>query len=168
MRLFPTWRTTRHWCALLGAAALGLSPVATIADSQRAAPAPGYSWIKSLEGVDEYRLDSNGLTVLLSPDRSAPVVAMQVTYLVGSRNEGVGTTGATHLLEHLMFKGSKRFDSQQGNGISNYMERYGADFNAMTGQDATTYYAVLASEYLEGYMQIEADRMRNLLRSEER
>jgi zinc protease len=140
-----------------------LGQVAAIADSQGAAPAPGYSWIKSLEGVDEYRLDSNGLTVLLSPDHSAPVVTMQVTYLIGSRNEGVGTTGATHLLEHLMFKGSKQFDGQQGNGISEYMERYGAAYNAMTGQDSTSYYGVLAPEYLEGYMKIEADRMRNLL-----
>ncbi|MGL6162168.1 M16 family metallopeptidase [Microbulbifer sp.] len=163
MRLFPTWRTTRHLCALLAAAALGLGPVAAIADSEDRAPAPGYTWIKSLEGVDEYRLDSNGLTVLLSPDRSTPVVNMQVTYLVGSRNEGVGTTGAAHLFEHLMFKGSKRFDSQQGNGISDYLERHGAMFNAMTAQDLTVYYAILAPEYLEEYMRIEADRMRNLL-----
>src|SRR5450631_3288497 len=49
---------------------------------------PGFSDVKSMAGIDEYRLDSNGLTVLLIPDHSAPVVTFQVTYQVGSRNEG--------------------------------------------------------------------------------
>ena len=69
----------------------------------------GFSYVKSLGGIDEYRLDANGLQVLLLPDHSAPVVTFMVTYHVGSRNEVTGTTGATHLLEHLMFKGSKNF-----------------------------------------------------------
>jgi zinc protease len=67
--------------------------------------APGFSYVKSLGGIDEYRLDSNGLQVLLMSDHSAPVVTFNVTYHVGSRNEVTGTTGSTHLLEHLMFKG---------------------------------------------------------------
>src|SRR6266849_1922132 len=66
----------------------------------------GFTLVKSLGGIDEYRLDSNGLTVLLVPDHSAPVVTFEVTYQVGSRNEVTGTTGATHILEHLMCKGS--------------------------------------------------------------
>ncbi|HEY2633316.1 MAG TPA: insulinase family protein, partial [Steroidobacteraceae bacterium] len=70
----------------------------------------GFSFVKSLGGIDEYRLDSNGLTVLLVPDHSAPVVTFQVTYQVGSRNEVTGTTGATHILEHMMFKGSEGFN----------------------------------------------------------
>lgn len=68
---------------------------------------------KSLGGIDEYRLDSNGLSVLLMPDRSAPVVTFMVTYRVGSRNEVTGTTGATHLLEHLMFKGTPQVQARR-------------------------------------------------------
>ena len=68
----------------------------------------GFTYVKSLAGIDEYRLDANGLTVLLVPDHSAPVVTFQVTYEVGSRNEVTGTTGATHILEHMMFKGSSK------------------------------------------------------------
>ena len=80
------------------AAAADEQPVAV---GQPAARSPaGYTFVRSLGGIDEYRLDSNGLTVLLAPDHSAPVVTFQVTYRVGSRNEVTGTTGATHILEH--------------------------------------------------------------------
>src|SRR4051812_39903851 len=66
----------------------------------------GFTHVRTEGDISEYRLDSNGLTVLLLPDHSAPAVTMMVTYRVGSRNESYGTTGATHLLEHLMFKGT--------------------------------------------------------------
>ncbi len=84
----------------------------------------GFSFVKSLGGIDEYRLDSNGLTVLLVPDHSAPVVTFQVTYQVGSRNEVTGTTGATHILEHMMFKGSEGFNDPKGNSIKQFLERW--------------------------------------------
>ena len=58
--------------------------------------------------------------MLLAADHSAPVVTFQVTYRVGSRNEVTGTTGATHLLEHLMFKGSENFNDPKGNSIKQY------------------------------------------------
>ncbi len=61
------------------------------------------------------------------PDTSAPVVTFMVTYLVGSRNEVTGTTGATHLLEHLMFKGSRRFNDANGNSFEQYLETVGGD-----------------------------------------
>lgn len=129
----------------------------------------GFTYIKSLGGIDEYRLDSNGLSVLLMPDRSAPVVTFMVTYRVGSRNEVTGTTGATHLLEHLMFKGTPRFNRTKGNDVTNYLERIGGNYNASTWLDRTNYYAEVASENLEGYIAIEADRMRNLsLREDDR
>src|SRR5690349_1560290 len=70
----------------------------------------GISFVKALGGIEEYRLDGNGLSILLAPDPSAPVVTFQVTYRVGSRNEVTGTTGATHLLEHLMFKGGENYN----------------------------------------------------------
>ncbi len=134
-----------------------------------AAPAPqspvtaaGFSYIKSLGGIEEYRLDSNGLTVLVVPDHSAPVVTFQVTYQVGSRNEVTGTTGATHILEHLMFKGSEGFNDPRGNSIKQFLERVGGQFNASTSFDRTNYFATVGRESLEGYIAIESDRMRHL------
>lgn len=146
----------------LGAAlvlSLLVSPLAT-AEPVRV---EGFTHVKSLDQVEEYRLDGNGLKVLLVPRHAAPVVTFMVTYHVGSRNEVTGTTGGTHLLEHLMFKGSKHFDKALGNGVDSYLERVGAGFNATTSFDRTNYFATLAPEALEGYIAIEADRMRNLL-----
>src|SRR5580698_5422270 len=122
----------------------------------------GFSHVKSLGGIDEYRLDSNGLTVLLVPDHSAPVVTFEVTYQVGSRNEVTGTTGATHILEHMMFKGSDAFNDAKGNSIKQMLERVGGQFNASTSFDRTNYFATIGRESLEGYVAIEADRMRHL------
>ncbi len=122
----------------------------------------GFTYVKSLGGIDEYRLDSNGLTVLLVPDHSAPVVTFQVTYQVGSRNEVTGTTGATHILEHLMFKGSDAFNDPKGNSVKQLLERVGGQFNASTSFDRTNYFATVGRESLEGYIAIEADRMRHL------
>ena len=67
-----------------------------------AGPMPeGYTRVKEVGGIEEYTLNSNGLTILLMEEHSAPVVTFMVTYRVGSRNEVTGTTGSTHLLEHL-------------------------------------------------------------------
>jgi zinc protease len=126
------------------------------------AQAPGFSYVKSLGGIDEYRLDSNGLQVLLMPDHSAPVVTFNVTYRVGSRNEVTGSTGSTHLLEHLMFKGSEHYNDPAGNSVKQYLERVGGLYNATTYLDRTNYYATVGRDALEGYVAIEADRMRNL------
>jgi zinc protease len=123
---------------------------------------PGFTFVKSLEGIDEYVLDANGLSVLIVPDHSAPVVTFQVTYRVGSRNEQTGTTGATHILEHLMFKGSEGFNDPKGNSIKQYLERVGGQFNATTAMDRTNYFATIGRENLAGYIAIEAERMRHL------
>ncbi|MGH8265663.1 MAG: M16 family metallopeptidase [Steroidobacterales bacterium] len=149
--------------------ALGLVAGALVSATASAAPAKvaGYSYVKSLGGIDEYRLDSNGLDVLLISDHSAPVVTFMVTYRVGSRNEVTGTTGATHLLEHLMFKGSTNYNDAKGNSVKQYLESIGGDYNANTWLDRTTYFAETGNEFLEGYMAIEADRMRNLLLRED-
>jgi zinc protease len=117
--------------------------------------------MQSLGGIDEYRL-ANGLQVLVKPDHSAPVATFQVTYHVGSRNEVTGTTGSTHLLEHLMFKGSTHFNDPAGNSVKQYLGARGAAFNATTFYDRTNYFATLGASDLEGYVTIEADRMRNL------
>jgi zinc protease len=155
-----------RWPAMSGslmayAATLGC---ALVGSSARAAPAAvaGFSYVKSLAGIDEYTLDTNGLQVLVKPDHSAPVVTFQVTYRVGSRNEVTGTTGATHLLEHLMFKGSEHFNDPAGNSVKQYLAAKGGVFNANTSFDRTTYFATVGKDHLEGYVAIEADRMRNL------
>ena len=128
---------------------------------------PGVTHIQRVAGIDEYRLDSNGLAILLKPDHSVPVAALDVTYRVGSRNEVTGTTGATHILEHLMFKGSKDFNRENGKGIWQFLENVGAVNNATTSLDRTNYWEVFGTEHLALVLQMEADRMRNLLLREE-
>src|SRR5881398_753857 len=64
--------------------------------------------ITSVEGITEYRLQSNGLRILLFPDLSKPTITVNVIYLVGSKHENYGETGMAHLLEHMMFKGTPR------------------------------------------------------------
>jgi zinc protease len=156
--------------ALTLAATAASAASAAVAPTAPGAPGPaaalavpaGFSHIKSLGGIDEYRLDSNGLTVLLVADHSAPVVTFEVTYQVGSRNEVTGTTGATHILEHMMFKGSEAFNDAKGNSIKQLLERVGGQFNASTSFDRTNYFATIGRENLESYVAIEADRMRHL------
>ncbi len=144
-------------------AALGiLAFTAPILAAAGPAAVAGFTHINSVGGIEEYQLDGNGLTVLLEADHSAPVVTFEVTYRVGSRNEVTGTTGATHILEHMMFKGSEAFNDPRGNSIKQLLERVGGQFNATTGADRTNYFATIGRESLEGYIAIESDRMRHL------
>ena len=129
----------------------------------------GFTPVRTEQGISEYRLDSNGLTVLLLPDHSAPAVSVVVTYHVGSRNESYGTTGATHLLEHLMFKGTAAHNKEAGTGFDQSLERTGAITNATTSQDRTNYFETVGSQDLPLAIEIEADRLRNLrLREDDR
>lgn len=126
------------------------------------------TFVEESGGISEYRLDSNGLQVLLKEDRSAPVVACMITYRVGSRNEPTGLTGATHFLEHLMFKGSTRFNKEMGTSVFNVLQDVGARMNATTWMDRTNYYELLPADQLDLALDIESDRMRNaLLRPED-
>lgn len=134
----------------------------TASAAETPASAPGFKYVRTLGDISEYTLESNGLTVLLMPDHSAPVVTFMVTYRVGSRNEVTGTTGSTHLLEHLMFKGSPAYNDAKGNSVKQYLETVGGMYNASTWLDRTNYFAVVPRDALAGYMAIEADRMRNL------
>ena len=125
--------------------------------------AEGYSYVKTVGSISEYTLNTNGLQVLLLPDHSAPVITFQVTYRVGSRNEVTGSTGATHLLEHLMFKGSTNFNADKGNKLDQVLDPIGATNNASTWVDRTNYHETFGNEHLPLIVQIEADRMRGLL-----
>ena len=126
-----------------------------------------FSKITEYEGISEYRLDSNDLKILLSPQRAAPVVALMVVYRVGSRNEAVGHTGATHLLEHMLFKGTPTYNKKNGTQIAAVLQKHGAIFNADTWLDRTRYYEMLPSDQMELAMHLEADRMRNSLIADE-
>lgn len=120
-----------------------------------------FTKVTEYEGITEYTLNANNLKVLLVPRRAAPVVAFMVVYRVGSRNEAVGHTGSTHLLEHLMFKGTPTFNKQTGTQIAAVLQKQGAVFNADTWFDRTRYYQMLPSDQLELAIHLEADRMRN-------
>ena len=102
----------------------------------------------------------NGLKVLVQEVHTAPVVAFMVWYRVGSRNENVGITGISHLLEHMMFKGTPAYGKGE---IARTLQRIGASFNASTSLDYTNYYEVLSADRLELAMRLEADRMVNAL-----
>ncbi len=141
--------------------AVGAAPAIAAPTAQ--VPVEGLAFVQNLGGIEEYRLTGNGLAILLVPDHSAPVVTFQVTYRVGSRNEVTGTTGATHILEHMMFKGSEAYSDAKGNSVKQYLERVGGEYNASTSVDRTNYFATLGAKDLEGYIAIEADRMRRLL-----
>jgi zinc protease len=123
-----------------------------------AASAPGPAPAASpTAGVQETVLP-NGLTVLIKEVRSAPVVSFSVWYRVGSRNEHTGITGVSHLLEHMMFKGTRQYGLGE---IARTLFLNGATFNASTYYDWTNYYATIAADRLELAMRIEADRMVN-------
>jgi len=120
-----------------------------------------YKKVTEYEGISEYRLDSNGLKVLLVPQRAAPVIAFMVVYHVGSRNEAVGHTGSTHLLEHMLFKGTPTYNKRAGTQIAAVLQKQGALFNADTWNDRTRYFEMLPNDQLELAVHLEADRMRN-------
>ena len=108
--------------------------------------------------VVEATLD-NGLRVLLLEDHRSPVVAVQIWYRVGSRNERVGLSGVSHFLEHMMFKGTPRYAPRM---YATLIERQGGEQNAYTSQDATVYYVNIAADRIDLVLELEADRMRHL------
>lgn len=112
---------------------------------------------ETVEGITEYHLD-NGLQILLYPDSSKPTVTVNLTVLVGSRQEGYGETGMAHLLEHMLFKGTPMHAS-----IPKLLQERGARFNGTTSVDRTNYYETLPAEgdNLEFAIRLEADRIVN-------
>ena len=103
----------------------------------------------------------NGLEVLLSSDKSVPLVAVNVWYHVGSGNESYGKSGFAHLFEHMLFQGSKHV------GVDNHfdiLKKIGADgVNGTTNPDRTNYYETVPSNQLETALWLESDRMGYLL-----
>lgn len=151
-------------CSLLLMGVQGLAQAQTRSPSAQAVPQqasaplpPGVQQVVMIEGVTEYRLD-NGLTILLAPDDSRAQTTVNMSYQVGSRNEGPGETGMAHLLEHLMFRGSP----EHPDALAEFSRR-GLAANGSTTEDLTNYYATFASnpDTLRWYLSWQADAMLN-------
>lgn len=108
--------------------------------------------------VHTYRLD-NGMKVIVKPDHRAPVVVSQVWYKVGGSYENDGLTGISHVLEHMMFKGTPRHPAGE---FSRLIAQNGGRENAFTGRDYTAYFQTLAKDKLPLSLALESDRMHNL------
>ena len=106
----------------------------------------------------------NGMQVVVVPNHRVPVVTHMVWYKVGSADEGPGESGIAHFLEHLMFKGTPNYP---GASFSNIVAQNGGQQNAFTSYDYTAYHQTVAKDRLELMMELEADRMTNLVLSEE-
>ncbi len=148
----PTTRQRSWLCALTSLALVGC------AHAPATNPSPAESGIPRIP-VERYTL-ANGLTVLLSQDRSAPVAAVNIWYSVGSRNEKPGRTGFAHLFEHVMFEGTQHIDE----GVHpRLIEEAGGDLNGTTSVDRTNFYDVVPVTELETVLWLESDRMGFLL-----
>ena len=147
----------QHWtttcCITTLTAAISLASPISVAQALPTGITKG----PSVEGITEYRLP-NGLKVLLFPDASKPTVTVNMTYLVGSRHENYGETGMAHLLEHLLFKGSK-----QNPRIDQSFNNRGMKANGTTSLDRTNYYETFqaSDDNLKWALEMEADRMVN-------
>jgi zinc protease len=107
----------------------------------------------------EYTL-ANGMKVLIVEEPKAPVITVQIWYKVGSRNEVMGRAGLSHMLEHMMFKGTKKYGKGE---FSNIIKKNGGNDNAFTSQDYTAYFENLAADKLKLALELEADRLQGLL-----
>lgn len=105
---------------------------------------------------DSFTLD-NGLTVIANQDDKTPLVAVNLLYRVGAKNENPKATGFAHLFEHIMFSGSKNFQS-----YDEAIQMMGGESNAFTNNDFTNYYLTLPADFLPHALDLEADRMQNL------
>src|SRR5262245_15065824 len=135
---------------------LAVFAFAAPAPAQQKPPAPAQK-VQAIEGVTEYRL-ANGLRVLTVPESGAETVTVHVVYFVGSRHENYGEKGMAHLLEHLLFKGSKKFPQ-----VKEDFARRGARWNGTTSNDRTNYFESLpaSGDNLAWALAMEADRMVN-------
>jgi zinc protease len=137
--------------------AVGVTAALFIQTSSAQGLPAGVSQVRAVEGITEYRL-ANGLQVLLVPDDSKPTTTVNMTYHVGSRQENYGETGMAHLLEHLLFKGSKKHPT-----VWAEFTKRGLAANGSTWFDRTNYFASFASneDNLRWYLGWQADAMVN-------
>ncbi len=133
--------------------AVGLAPAVRAEEAAAVRPAPVIG-----AGISSFTLP-NGLSVVVIPDRRAPVVTHMVWYRAGAADEPAGKSGIAHYLEHLMFKGTK---ANPNGAFSKKVAEIGGQENAFTSYDYTAYYQRVAKEHLPLVMGLEADRMQNL------
>lgn len=114
--------------------------------------------LPAVASVSEFALD-NGMKVIVKEDHRAPVAVSQVWYKIGSSYEPDGITGVSHVLEHMMFKGTQKYGPGR---FSRIISALGGNENAFTSRDYTAYFETIAVEHLEKALELEADRMRNL------
>lgn len=145
---------TSHLLGLLFCALLPITSSAELKSQQA---------LKVQFPVTKFKLE-NGLTVILHQDRSVPMISYHTWYRVGSRDERPGVTGAAHMLEHMMFKGAKKYG---GKDFDRILHENGITNNAFTSWDYTGFYQNLPSSKLELMMDMEVDRMRFLNMKEE-
>ena len=117
-----------------------------------------HSEIKFSDRVESYYLQ-NGLKVVLIEDRRSPAVVNSIWYKVGSSDEEVGKTGISHILEHMMFKGT---DNLNPGEFSSIVKKMGGTENAFTSKDYTGYFQKIHMSDLEKCIELESDRMQNL------
>lgn len=121
-----------------------------------------FDFSNMMSNTKEHEL-SNGFKVVVREDHRAPVIVFQIWYRVGSSDEPVHQTGISHVLEHMMFKGTPTFAP---GALSEFIAEQGGEENAFTSRDYTAYYQVWTQDKLPLSLQLEADRMRNLLLDE--
>ncbi len=109
--------------------------------------------------INEYKLE-NGLKVIVVEDKKSPLAVFQIWYRVGSRDEPIGKTGISHFLEHMMFKGTPKYGKNQ---FSNIIQKNGGIDNAFTTKDYTMYFQTLSSDRIGISINLESDRMTNIL-----
>ena len=132
----------------------------TLVAGTSAAPAKATNPASTLDIPYQKFVLKNGLTLVVHEDHKAPIVAANVWYHVGSKNERPGKTGFAHLFEHLMFNGSEHFDDDYFKG----MEKVGAsELNGTTSEDRTNYFENAPKEALDFLLWMESDRMGHLL-----
>lgn len=137
------------WPRRLFALALAVAPVAVVAPARA----------DGVEIPHERTTLPNGLVVVMHPDRTTPIVVVDISYRVGSRFEPKGRTGFAHLFEHLMFMGTRRAPTK---AFDAWMEAVGGWNNATTSEDRTHYFDVGPPTALDLLLWLEADRMRDL------
>lgn len=146
-----------------GAAFVLLASGDALAQPQPVRGATRATFVTTVEGVSEYRLP-NGLRILLLPDSSRPTVTINVAYFVGSRNEGAGEAGMAHMLEHMLFRGTKRHPNMLAE-----QTRRGSRRSGGTSVDQTYYYETInaTDSLIDWALDLQADRMVNALISRE-
>ena len=160
--MHPFVKTTAS--VALAALLVAAGPALAIGRAEAQSRAPGRAELGRVQIPYERFTLPNGLTVLVYTDRTAPSVFVGVWYRIGSKDEPEVRTGFAHLFEHLMFQGT---DDLAPGEFSNTVEAQGGNDNAFTSWDYTAYFQRVAADRLGLMMQMEAERMRDLILSEE-